>query len=74
MGAGFLPWQLVRFTPDTPIVGYSIDARMTAQLAVSALRNAIALRDPREPWGCIQILRQPEQPDHEPAGVDTEED
>jgi transposase InsO family protein len=28
------------------IVGYSMDARMTAQLAVSALRNAIALRDP----------------------------
>jgi transposase InsO family protein len=28
------------------IVGYSIDARMTAELACSALRNAIALRDP----------------------------
>jgi transposase InsO family protein len=28
------------------IVGYSIDKRMTAQLAVSALRNAIALRSP----------------------------
>jgi len=28
------------------IVGYSMGARMTAQLAVSALRNAIALRDP----------------------------
>ena len=28
------------------IVGYSMDARMTAQLAVSALRNAIALRGP----------------------------
>jgi putative transposase len=28
------------------IVGYSMDARMTAQLAVSALRNAIALRSP----------------------------
>jgi putative transposase len=28
------------------IVGYSIDARMTSQLAVDALRNAIALRDP----------------------------
>jgi len=28
------------------IVGYSIDARMTAALAVSALRNAIALRSP----------------------------
>ena len=28
------------------IVGYSIDARMTSQLAVEALRNAIALRDP----------------------------
>ena len=28
------------------IVGYSIDSRMTAELAVSALRNAVALRDP----------------------------
>ena len=28
------------------IVGYSIDCRMTARLAVSALRNAIALREP----------------------------
>jgi putative transposase len=28
------------------IVGYSMDARMTASLAVSALRNAIALRTP----------------------------
>jgi putative transposase len=28
------------------IVGYSMDARMTAQLAVSALRNAMALRRP----------------------------
>ena len=28
------------------IVGYSMDSRMTAGLAVSALRNAIALRDP----------------------------
>jgi transposase InsO family protein len=28
------------------IVGYSIDARMTAELACAALRNAIALRDP----------------------------
>jgi transposase InsO family protein len=28
------------------IVGYSMDARMTAGLAVSALRNAIALRCP----------------------------
>jgi len=28
------------------IVGYSMDARMTAGLAVSALRNAIALRSP----------------------------
>jgi putative transposase len=28
------------------IAGYSMDARMTAQLAVSALRNAIALRSP----------------------------
>jgi len=28
------------------IIGYSIDARMTAELAVTALRNAVALRDP----------------------------
>lgn len=28
------------------IVGYSIDSRMTAQLAVSALRNAVDLREP----------------------------
>ena len=28
------------------IVGYSIDSRMTAQLAVAALRNAVALREP----------------------------
>jgi putative transposase len=28
------------------IVGYSIDARMTSQLAVTALGNAIALRAP----------------------------
>jgi transposase InsO family protein len=28
------------------IVGYSIDARMTSQLTVNALRNAISLRDP----------------------------
>jgi putative transposase len=30
------------------IVGYSIDARMTSELAVTALRNAIALRGPVE--------------------------
>jgi len=29
------------------IVGYSIGDRMTADLAVSALHNAIALRDPQ---------------------------
>jgi putative transposase len=28
------------------IVGYSIDSRITAQLAVAALRNAVALREP----------------------------
>jgi hypothetical protein len=28
------------------LLGYSIGERMTAALAVSALRNAIALRDP----------------------------
>ena len=31
---------------STRIVGYSIGDRMTAELAVSALRNAIALREP----------------------------
>lgn len=31
---------------STRIVGYSISHRMTAELAVSALRNAVALRDP----------------------------
>ncbi|RZS77936.1 transposase [Motilibacter rhizosphaerae] len=31
---------------STRIVGYSIDIRMTAELAVNALRNAIALRRP----------------------------
>lgn len=28
------------------IVGYSLDSRMTADLAVAALRNAVALREP----------------------------
>jgi transposase InsO family protein len=32
---------------STRIVGYSLGDRMTAELAVSALRNAIALRDPQ---------------------------
>ena len=27
------------------IIGYSIDSRMTAELAVAAVRNAVALRD-----------------------------
>ncbi len=31
---------------STTIVGYSIDSRMKASLAVSAIRNAIALRAP----------------------------
>ena len=31
---------------STRIVGYSMGPRMTAELAVSALRNAVALRDP----------------------------
>jgi len=30
------------------IVGYSIDSRMTSQLAVDALRNAVALRRPAD--------------------------
>ena len=33
---------------SNPIVGYSIDARMTAELAVAALRNAVPLRNPVE--------------------------
>ena len=36
----------IKDTYSNRIVGYSMDARMTASLAVSALRNAIALRTP----------------------------
>ena len=37
------------------IVGYSIDSRMKASLAVAALRNAVSLRSPQG-WWCIQIM------------------
>ena len=32
--------------PSNRIVGYAIDSRMKASLAVSALRNAVTRRDP----------------------------
>jgi len=37
----------VKDVASNKIVGYSIDSRMKAALAVAALRNAIALRDPQ---------------------------
>lgn len=45
-GEGKLYMCAVKDVYSGRIVGYSIDARMTASLAVSALRNAVALRDP----------------------------
>ncbi|MEO8697760.1 MAG: hypothetical protein ABI658_29955, partial [Acidimicrobiales bacterium] len=42
---------------STRIVGYSISDRMTAELAVSALRNAVALRDPAGTIVCSQTRR-----------------
>ncbi len=45
-GEGKLYFCAIKDVHSNRIVGYSMDARMTAQLAVSALRNAIALRDP----------------------------
>lgn len=36
----------VQLVHSNRIVGYSLDSRMTAELAVAALRNAVALREP----------------------------
>jgi len=45
-GEGKLYLCAVKDACSKRIVGYSIDARMTSELAVSALRNTIALRGP----------------------------
>jgi len=45
-GEGKLYLCAVKDAYSTRIVGYSMDARMTARLAVSALHNAIRLRAP----------------------------
>ncbi|MCP2323340.1 transposase InsO family protein [Hamadaea flava] len=45
-GAGKLYLCAIKDAFSGRIVGYSVDARMKAGLAVAALRNAIALRDP----------------------------
>jgi putative transposase len=45
-GEGKLYLCAVKDVRSNRIVGYSMDSRMTASLAVSALRNAIALRSP----------------------------
>ncbi len=45
-GEGKLYMCAVKDVYSGRIVGYSIDARMIASLAVSALRNAVVLRDP----------------------------
>ena len=45
-GEGKLYMCAVKDVYSGRIVGYSIDARMIASPAVSALRNAVALRDP----------------------------
>jgi putative transposase len=45
-GQGKLCLCAIKDVYSNRIVGYSMDSRMTAQLAVSALRNAIALRSP----------------------------
>jgi transposase InsO family protein len=45
-GEGKLYLCAIKDVWSNRIVGYSMDARMTAALAVSALRNAIALRSP----------------------------
>ena len=45
-GEGKLYLCAIKDVCSNRIVGYSIDARMTASLAVSALRNAIGLRAP----------------------------
>jgi putative transposase len=46
-GEGKLYLCAIKDVCSNRIVGYSMSDRMTASLAVSALRNAIALRDPR---------------------------
>jgi putative transposase len=43
---GKLYLSAVKGACSRPIVGYSIDARMTSEVAVNALRNAVALRGP----------------------------
>jgi putative transposase len=45
-GEGKLYLCAIKDVYSNRIVGYSMDSRMTASLAVSALRNAIALRSP----------------------------
>jgi len=45
-GEGSLYLCAIKDACSNRIVGYSMDARMTADLAVSALRNAVALRQP----------------------------
>jgi transposase InsO family protein len=45
-GEGTLYLCAIKDACSTRIVGYSMGSRMTAGLAVSALRNAVALRDP----------------------------
>jgi transposase InsO family protein len=45
-GEGKLYMCAIKDVWSTRIVGYSIGPRMTAELAVSALSNAVALRDP----------------------------
>jgi len=45
-GEGKLYLCAIKDLYSTRIVGYSMSSRMTAELAVSALRNAVALRDP----------------------------
>ena len=51
-GEGKLYLCAIKDVYSNRIVGYSMDARMTAALAVSALRNAIALRGPQEQSWC----------------------
>ena len=45
-GEGKLYLCAIKDCASNKIVGYSLDARMTSELAVTALRNAIALRAP----------------------------
>lgn len=45
-GEGKLYLCAVKDACSNRIVGYSMDARMTAELAVAALRNAVAMRSP----------------------------